>query len=291
MRTTKDLQGVKVLGGAKGTRKIGKIRYAVFHPDEARLVGYVVRRPDFLLMFRRSDRFLAFDSFRIVDGRLVAYKDADAWDEAACKRLGFSFDECFVWEGMPLRTESGQELGRIDQITYDEQTGQAISFTVVQGASWLVGKGQMPVSYLLRFTEGSFVLSDEAAAMELEGGLAAKAGERVAQTAAGLASTGKVVGEAAEVGVKKASGALFSFKEKYIDLTDEEEAALVEHQAQRYADEVPSDVSVEASSIPTPAPPANVVEQATGAVVNQVKKSKGMFSSFKEEYEKAKNGE
>jgi len=232
MRTTKDFQGVRVLGGKKGTKNLGRIKYAVFHPEEARLVGYVIKRPDILLMFQRSDQFLAFDSFRIIDGRVIAYSDVDAWDSAACKRLGFSFEDCFVWEGMPLCTESGQELGRINEISYDEKTGSVISFAVTQGASWLVGRGEIPISELRRFKDGQFILSDAAADMELEGGLAAKAGERVAQTAAELANTSKIVGKAAESGAKKAGDALSSFREKYIDLTDEEEAALRAHQAE-----------------------------------------------------------
>ncbi len=296
MRTTKDFQGAKVLGGKRGTKNLGRIKYAVFHPEEARLVGYVVKRPDVLLMFQRSDKFLAFDSFRVLDGRVVAYSDADAWDEAACKRLGFSFEDCFIWEGMSLRTESGQELGRINEVVYDEQTGSALSFVVTQGASWLVGKGQVPVNLLQRFKDGYFVLSDTAADIELEGGLAAKAGERVALTAAELANTGKAVGKAAEAGAKKAGNALSSFKEKYIDLTEEEEAALGAHGTEKKigtVGEVNGEVTIssEQPADPPPASQPSLVKEATDAVVGQVKKSKGMFASFKEEFDKAKNGE
>jgi len=37
--------------------------------------------------------------------------------------------------------------------------------------------------------------------------------------------------------------------------------------------------------------PPSVVKEATDAVVGQVKKSKGMFASFREEFNKAKNGD
>ena len=50
MLTTKKVHGLRVLGGRKGTRKIGKIAKTVFHPTEPRVVGFIVQRPDALAM-------------------------------------------------------------------------------------------------------------------------------------------------------------------------------------------------------------------------------------------------
>jgi|GEM_PF-233832 len=281
MRSTKDLRGVKVRGGKKGKSKIGKVKFAVFHPEEARLVGFVVKRPDFLLMFPRSDRFLAFDSFRIIDGRVMGYADADAWGDEACKRLGFDFDDCLVWEDMPLVTESGTELGRIDAVNYDEQTGDVLSFTVTQGAKWLVGTGEVPVDKLLRYSEGSFILKDDAADMKLEGGAAAKAGERVAETNAGLKVVGKQTAEAAKVGAEKGKAAWGGFREKYIDLTDEEAAELEGAAKKKTAPAANATDSAAAGSSPQTAPAGanSATDDQSGA--EKVGKA---WASFREKY-------
>ena len=57
--TTHELTGTRVLGGKKGTKRIGKIRRFVFHPKEKRVIGFVVKRPDLLWMFHRADVFLS----------------------------------------------------------------------------------------------------------------------------------------------------------------------------------------------------------------------------------------
>ena len=59
LTTTDELTGVRVIGGKKGTKRIGKVRRFVFHPKEKRVVGFVVKRPDLLWMFRRKDLFVA----------------------------------------------------------------------------------------------------------------------------------------------------------------------------------------------------------------------------------------
>ncbi|MDR2107947.1 MAG: hypothetical protein LBP28_00590 [Coriobacteriales bacterium] len=105
MRDTAEFKGVRVLGGRHGTTKIGKIGRAVFHPQTYDLVGYLVKRPDIALIKARTDRFLARDSFRIINGQVVGFADRDAWDQAACKRLGLDFDSCVLLEGMPIAVQ------------------------------------------------------------------------------------------------------------------------------------------------------------------------------------------
>jgi uncharacterized protein YrrD len=112
MRDTFELRGARVLGGRRGTKRIGKVGRAVFHPQTYRLVGYLVKRPDLALVRARSDRFLAFDSFRIIDGAVVGSADYGAWDASACKRLKLNFDACILLEGMPIiaQDEVGKSL-------------------------------------------------------------------------------------------------------------------------------------------------------------------------------------
>lgn len=57
-------------GGKKGKRKIGKVFHTVFDPQKPYVVGFIVKRPDLLWMFKRKDKFIAFDATEIVDGRV-----------------------------------------------------------------------------------------------------------------------------------------------------------------------------------------------------------------------------
>ena len=79
--TTHELTGTRVLGGKKGTKRIGKIRRFVFHPKEKRVIGFVVKRPDLLWMFHRADVFVPIDGYDLVDGRVIIRPDAAATGE------------------------------------------------------------------------------------------------------------------------------------------------------------------------------------------------------------------
>lgn len=68
--TTNEIIGTRVIGGKRGTRRIGKVRRIVFHPKEKRVVGFIVKRPDLLWMFHRKDKFVAIDGYDLIDGRI-----------------------------------------------------------------------------------------------------------------------------------------------------------------------------------------------------------------------------
>ena len=65
--TTQELTGVRVLGGKNGRKRIGKVRRFVFHPQEKRCIGFIVKRPDLLWMFRRKDQFVSINGYDIVE--------------------------------------------------------------------------------------------------------------------------------------------------------------------------------------------------------------------------------
>ncbi|MDR1422489.1 MAG: PRC-barrel domain containing protein [Coriobacteriales bacterium] len=222
MRSTREFTGVRVLGGRNGTRRIGKVLRAVFHPDDYRLVGYLIARPDLLFMFKRPDRFLAYDAFRVVDGRVVATIDHDSWDSAACRRLGLDWDACLILEGMPVLAGEGEAvtaMGRVSAVDYDERTGKTLALEVVDSVASraLLGVSRIPIELIEDCRDAQLIVREEAASIATEGGLAAKAGEGVAvagdalvkgatkvRAAAGEASkkVGKTAGEALDVGSK-----------------------------------------------------------------------------------------
>jgi sporulation protein YlmC with PRC-barrel domain len=146
------------------------------------LAGYIIARPDILFMFKRRDRFLAWDAFRVLDGRVVATVDRDSWDEPACKRLGVDWDECLVLEGMLLVTSDGEKVGTIDSIEYDERTGKTVALEVTDGAAAraLLGVSKIPRKLIIGYRDGRVVAKRAASEIKTEGGLAAKAGEQTA---------------------------------------------------------------------------------------------------------------
>ena len=258
--TTDELTGVRVIGGKKGTKRIGKVRRFVFHPKEKRVVGFVVKRPDLLWMFRRKDLFVAVNGYEIEDGRIVVSNDPAATNRAACKALGVDWDACVLWVGLPVMTEDGDALGVVGSVTFDRKTGAVDSITTDSGATAnaLLGKREIPANLVKGFRRGmgaalaqtgaegeeseevvlgAILVAEEARDIAVEGGLAEKAGEATA-----------VVVDKAHTAVDKAK------------------------------------------------PVASAAAKKTGEVVNkgayatgkQIAATKGMFSGFKEEYDKAR---
>ena len=258
--TTDELTGVRVVGGKKGTKRIGKVRRFVFHPKEKRVVGFVVKRPDLLWMFRRKDLFVAVNGYEIEDGRIVVSNDPAATNRAACKELGVDWDACVLWVGLPVMTEDGDTLGVVGSVAFDRRTGAIASVTTDSGATAnaLLGKREIPANLVKGFKRGmgaalaqtgeegeeseevvlgAILVADEARDIAVEGGLAEKAGEATA-----------VVVDKAHTAVDKAK------------------------------------------------PVASAAAKKTGEVVNkgayatgkQIAATKGMFSGFKEEYDKAR---
>ena len=260
LTTTDELTGVRVIGGKKGTKRIGKVRRFVFHPKEKRVVGFVVKRPDLLWMFRRKDLFVAVSGYEIEDGRIVVSNDPAATNRAACKALGVDWDACVLWVGLPVMTEDGDALGVVGSVTFDRKTGVVDSVTTDSGATAnaLLGKREIPANLVKGFRRGmgaalaqtgaegeeseevvlgAILVAEEARDIAVEGGLTEKAGEATA-----------VVVDKAHTAVDKAK------------------------------------------------PVASAAAKKTGEVVNkgayatgkQIAATKGMFSGFKEEYDKAR---
>ncbi|MEG0072071.1 MAG: PRC-barrel domain protein [Raoultibacter sp.] len=259
--STKELLGLRVVGGKSGTRRIGKVRRIVFHPQEKRCIGIIIKRPDLLLMFHRKDRFAALDSCDLIDGRVCVSNEPGATDQAACKRLGVDWDECVLWIGLPIIDENGEVFGVVGNTVFNRLTGIVKNIEADKGsaAKALLGTCEIPADMIKGFRRGigaalsqtgqgqpvddtvetgALLVSNEVESLTVEGGLAEKAGEATA-----------VVGDKASKVVAKA-------KPKVA------EAAKITGEA------------------------VNKGAYATG---KQISKTKGMFSAFKDEYDKARH--
>lgn len=171
--------------------KVGRVSGVLFHPDEPRVIGYLVERSDLALMIERKDRMLALDRANYSDGRLEV-DGATAWDRGAAKRLGVDWDKSVVWLGMPVHTRSGQQLGLVRDGVYDPATGElnALGLTGGLTADVAVGVRDLPARMVVGFDGEGVIVADEAALIEVDGGAAAAAGKAtaVAADAAGRAA-------------------------------------------------------------------------------------------------------
>lgn len=180
-----ELDRAKVLGepnkktGAR--RKVGTVRYILFHPTELRVVGLAVERSDLVLMIERKDRYVALDRVTVVDRELHTHGKA-VWDSAAAKRLGIDWDTTVAWVGMPVRTDSGTDLGTVRDAVFAENTGELNALGLTEGATRdaAIGVRDLPARMVRGFEDGFVIVSDEAARIEVDGGAAAAAGRATA---------------------------------------------------------------------------------------------------------------
>lgn len=298
--TNNDLRGLRVLGGKKGTSHIGKVRRLVFHPRERRVVGFIVKRPDLALMFHRKDLFVQLGGFDMVDGRVVVRQAADATDKGACKALGIDYDSCVMWEGLPLITESGDMLGMVGTVAFDRDTGVISTVLADAGATanTLLGKRIIPASLIKGFRRGigvalstgsdgaeqeedevelgAILVSDAAKDILAEGSVAEKAG---AATAVAVNKMNTTVKPAVSNAAKKTTKAVGQGVRAVGKRAEETKDAF-----SGFKDEYRK--AVGSSGKAAGSEPAWAVSKKA-----QPATKKSMFSSFKEEYDKARHGD
>ncbi len=263
--STSELIGVRVFGGKNGTKRVGKVRSCVFHPKEARCVGFIVKRPDFLLMFRRKDVFVSIRGYDIVDGRIVIRDESSAVNRGACKDLGIDYNECVLWVGLPVLTKSGENLGLVGSVVFNPQTGKVSYLETSNGmtSNALLGKRKIPAEYIKGFRRGvgtelsirgengeenelgAILVADEAADLDAEGGFAEKAGRATAVVS------------------KKAKDAVQNVKEKAAE------------KVKPHTDEL-ADAA------------GRAINKGAYLTGRQLAKTKGMFTAFKDEFNKAR---
>lgn len=318
--TTNELTGVRVIGGKKGTKRIGKVRRFVFHPKEKRVIGFVVKRPDLLWMFHRADQFVPIDGYDLIDGRVVLHPDAVTSGKAACKEMGLNWDECVLWVGLPVVTESGESLGFVGNVTFNRLTGTVEEFETDSGATSnaLLGKRKIPSSMMRGFKRGvgaalanmgeegtatdevqlgALLVADEAADLNSEGGVAEKAGQA---TAVAMDKVHTAT-EAAKPVVSKAAAATGEAVNKGAYATGKQLKRST-HMFQDFKSEYDKAVapsggaSKKASGAASTSQKPTAKKTASGKGASSTKKKaapkkKNMFASFKDEYDKARRGE
>lgn len=305
--TTKELTGTRVIGGKKGTKRIGKVRRFVFHPKEKRVIGFVVKRPDLLWMFHRSDLFVPIDVYDLVDGRIVIRPEAATSGKAYCKQAGLNWDDCVLWVGLPVMSQDGESYGYVGNVTFNRLTGTVKSFETDNGAAsnTLLGKRTIPADMVRGFKRGvgaalaqmgdegtetdevqlgAMLVSNEVADLNSEGGVAEAAGAATAVAVDKVHTTvdkakpvvsnaAKKTGEAVNKGAYATGKQISKSKHMFQDFKSEYDKAVA-----------PSGTTKKTSSSSTKKATSTAKKKAAP-------KKKNMFASFKEEYDKARNGD
>lgn len=319
--TTNELTGVRVLGGKNGQKRIGKVRRFVFHPKEKRCIGFVVKRPDLLWMFRRKDMFVSIDGYDLVDGRIVVRNTPEATDKAACKALGVDWDSCVLWLGLPVMTTDGTSFGIVGNITFNLKTGAIDSIDTDAGATAnaLLGKRTIPADLVKGFRRGmgtalnqvdngksqneneepilgAILVADEVAQMQTEGGIAEQAGKVTAVAVDKVQTTvdkakpvvseaAKKTGEVVNKGAYATGKQIAKSKTMFSDFKEEYDKARGPKPEKSTALEAPDGASaageVKASS-------TKKTTSTTKKTTSKSAPKKNMFSAFKEEYDKAR---
>ncbi|WP_101720899.1 PRC-barrel domain-containing protein [Eggerthella timonensis] len=319
--TTHELTGVRVVGGKNGTKRIGKVRRFVFHPKEKRCVGFIVKRPDLLWMFRRKDKFVSIEGYDIVDGRIVVRDIPEATDKAACKALGVNWDECVLWVGLPVMTEDGTSLGMVGNVTFNRITGAVDTFDTDSGATAnaLLGKRTIPADLVKGFRRGmgvalaqvgsegretdevvlgAMLVDDAAKELAAEGGVAEKAGAATAVAVDKVHSTvdkakpvvseaAKKTGEVVNKGAYATGKQIAATKGMFSGFKEEYDKARgvkpdPDEQALATSDD-------EAASAPASPKPKSAAAPKKTTTAKKPAPKKNMFAAFKEEYDKARH--
>ena len=274
------------------------IQSSVVRALVAIVVGVMLKRPDIAGMVKQDDHFIPLDALKFVDAGVICRGEKDDFDKDACKRLSLDLDHCIIWGGADVYCESGKFLGYVMDASVDVETGEVDCFCAQEGsaASSLVGTFDIPAAWVVRYDCGRMIVKDQAAKIELSGGLAGKAGEGYAAAKEGAKQAASKAGAAASVAVDKGSHGLGRVIGKakvgvQHAMEDFQEASGADGAAQTgkaAANAAAGDASAAAGNRVAQAKVASDNGAKAARVVGeQLGKTKGMFSGFLREFKDA----
>ena len=193
-----------------------------------------------------------------VDGRIVVSQAPEATGKGACKAMGVNYDDCVLWAGLPVIGEDGTVYGTVGDVSFDPKTGEVRSLTVTQGATAnaLLGVREIPGHLIRGFKRGI------GTALSVNG---QDEGEEPILGA--ILVSDEVAELAVEGGLAAKAG---------------EATAVVADRARETVEAVKPAVSTATKAA------GKAVNKGAYATGRQIKRASGMFSAFKEEYDKAR---
>ncbi len=198
-----NIEGVPVID-ARG-RSVGKVERSVFDPAEPKLIGVEVRMRPFLYLIERPRRYVSTAQASLKRSG-VRVLPGGRLEREGGTRAGIDWERTVVWRGMPVFTEDGTDIGKVDDAELDAE-GRIVSLLVTGGAmrDTAVGRREVPAALIKGFDGDVVRVSDEFLGTAFTGGFAAGAGRGAAmakvsaQRAAKAAEKGVVTAGVATV--------------------------------------------------------------------------------------------
>lgn len=203
MPKASEMTGATVRG--RKDKKVGVVTQVLFHPNDNRVVGFVVRRPELLFLIRRKPAFVPWPSTASV----VAHGDIHAAggkllsEAQATRMLGVPFEDTVIWKGMPVTDSSGRTRGTVRDVGVGRSSGTVVALYVSQGGASDVAVGTVKIDgqYVRGFDGTAVQVSSKGFEESAHTGGAAK----VAGTTAAYAKVrGEQVVDAAAEGLRNA---------------------------------------------------------------------------------------
>ncbi len=250
--------------------KLGKVHSCVFHPKEKRFVGFIVRRPDIAWMISRDDVFVAYNGFDFIDSQIVVCKDPSAMNKGAFRALNINIDQCILWVGLPVMCKDGTVFGTVGSVNFDLETGIVDSLEISQGltANALLGRRKVPASSILGFRRGigdalttvDAVYDDKKNDEAVCGAILVDDSIKDTTTEGGIAAAAGETSAKISYRVRKTIKNVQPPEEAEEEYEEDEEVAEGEE----------------------------MINRGAYLVGRQLERARGMFSDFKEEYDKAR---
>ena len=170
MFSTKELFNKRVyLEGAK--KSTGRVHAFVFYAK--RCIGVIVKRPDFLWMFRRKRVFIDLNKLTLKENGFYI-------KEKSNMQKKFNWDKKAVWDNSPIYKKR-KKIGYCGNVVFQKKDGK-ISFIDLQqskAAGIVLGKTRINEQDIKGYSlnKGAIILEDNAQLQEHKEGVAEKAGK------------------------------------------------------------------------------------------------------------------
>lgn len=251
----------------KDVKKLGRVKDIVFTSDGRYLVGLSVKRPDVAGMIAREDVFVAIDSIVLEDNTIQVLNNIDALGIKAIARLNLNYDKCIIWLGMDVVTENNTSLGQIVDIDVDPNTYLINNIYASESgfSETLLGALEIPEYMVIGLNNNHMLLDDRACGIEPMGGVAKASAEVV-------------------VGIKDTTTKQVEKIDQALDSKAHELGVMIKDTQQAYS---------KAAGVPIKSEDCeNKKDKTTGDkfaynVGKHLSQTKGMFSSFVDEYKKS----
>ena len=271
LTSIKKLTGTRVIKGKKIPRSVGKIHRFIFYPGQNRVAGFETKKSDFLLMIKRKGRFVAINGYYMYEDYAFIRKEKSASGKAAYKALNLYPDDAVRWIGLSIETDDGQSVGVVSDVTFALPGGEVQS---IEASPKAMGK----------ILQGTRIIS-----AELIKGYSAKGG-----TALASAESGAEAAKSAKTNNKAPSPALI-VSNAALDIEVDAEKSIASKAGKKVsaiADKTGIDSAAVAEKAKSAAQTAGALGSAGAAATSkQLKKTRGMFSAFKDAYNDARHGD